>query len=278
MHLELLSEGVRQRFRVPLGPPCIAPIFRDTRHTAHCGTRFHVRRCGAVSRSDCRSSDGAELFPGHQSDWKARHDIDRDPNTGGWSGSDQPYEIVVLVGNVKAIGLRDAPFPTLYFNMFQENRLVDQFQLHTIVNPASVSRTVRRIVQDVLKTVSITRVTTLADQGDSNIVPNVLLQLYRKCFGMLGAALAGVELYGPNTKYRPFRLQVERGRCDPRDERISCRPALSLSNATEKGSSIGRARLGVVIRRALIRSDQKTEPTPSSTFAISHRFKERSNV
>lgn len=110
MHLELLSEGVRQRFRAPLGPPCIAPVFRDTRHTAHCGTRFHVRRCGAVSRSDCRSSDGAELFPGHQSDWKARHDIDRDPNAGGWSGSDQPYEIVVLVGNVKAIGLRDAPF------------------------------------------------------------------------------------------------------------------------------------------------------------------------
>jgi hypothetical protein len=161
-------------------------------------------------------------------------------------------------------------FPMLYFNMFRENRLVDRLQLRTIVNPASVSRTVRRIVQDVLKTVPITRVTTLADQGDSNIVPNVLLQLYRKCFGMLGAALAGVELYGPNTKCRPFRLQVERGRCDPRDERISCRPTLSLSNAAEKESLLGRARLGVVIRRALSGF--------SATFHYPERSRGRANA
>jgi hypothetical protein len=107
---------------------------------------------------------------------------DRDPNTGSWSGSDQPYEMAGLVGNVKAIDLRDVPFPTLYFNMFQENRLVDQFQLRTIVNPASVSRTVRQIVQAVLKMVPTTRVTTRADQVDSNIVPERLIATLSEMF------------------------------------------------------------------------------------------------
>jgi putative ABC transport system permease protein len=122
--------------------------------------------------------------------------IDRDPNTGGWFGSDQPYEIVGLVGAVKAIDLRDAPFPTMYFNMFQENRLLDQFELRTIVNPASLSGTVRRIVRGVLKTVPVTRVTTLADQVDSNIVPERLIAILSESFGVLGAALAGIGLYG----------------------------------------------------------------------------------
>jgi hypothetical protein len=121
--------------------------------------------------------------------------IDRDRNT-GWIGSDQPYEIVGLVGDVKAIELRDAPYPTMYFNMFQENQLMDQFELRTTVNPASVSGTVRRIVQDVLKTAPVTRVITLADQVDSNIVPERLMATLAQFFGVLGAALAGIGLYG----------------------------------------------------------------------------------
>jgi len=114
----------------------------------------------------------------------------------GWFGSDQPYEIVGLVGDVKAIELRDPPYPTLYFNMFQENQLMDQFELRTSANPASLSGTVRRIVRDVLKTVPVTRVTTLADQVDSNIVPERLIATLSEFFGVLGAALAGIGLYG----------------------------------------------------------------------------------
>jgi len=122
--------------------------------------------------------------------------IDRDPGTGGWFGSDQPYEIVGLVGDVKAIELRDPPFPTLYLNMFQENQLADQFELRTAVDPGSVAGTVRQIVRDVLKTVPVTRVTTLADQVDSNIVPERLIATLSEFFGGLAAVLAGIGLYG----------------------------------------------------------------------------------
>ena len=67
--------------------------------------------------------------------------------------------------------------------MFQENRPFHQFELRTSVDPASVSDTLRRMVRDVLKTVPVTRVTTLADQVDSNIVPERLIATLSEFFG-----------------------------------------------------------------------------------------------
>jgi len=84
----------------------------------------------------------------------------------------------------------------MYFNMFQESRLLHQFQLRTTVDPESVAGTVRRIVRDVLKTVPVTRVTTLAGQVDSNIVPERLIATLSEFFGCLGAVIAGIGLYG----------------------------------------------------------------------------------
>jgi putative ABC transport system permease protein len=76
--------------------------------------------------------------------------IDRDPRSGGWFGSDQPYQIVGLAGDAKAVELRDTPYPTMYFDMFQENRLLDQFELRTSGNPASMAATAQRMVRQVL--------------------------------------------------------------------------------------------------------------------------------
>jgi hypothetical protein len=122
--------------------------------------------------------------------------IDSDPRTGGWFGDGQPYEIVGLAADAKAFELRDPPYPTMYFNMFQESRLLHQFELRTTMDPESVAGTARRMVRDVLKTVAVTRVTTLAGQVDSNIVPERLIATLSGFFGALGAALAGIGLYG----------------------------------------------------------------------------------
>jgi putative ABC transport system permease protein len=80
--------------------------------------------------------------------------------------------------------------------MFQEGRLMDQFELRTTAEPESVAGTVRQMVRDVLKTVPVTRVTTLADQVDSNIVPERLIATLSEFFGCLGAMLAGIGIYG----------------------------------------------------------------------------------
>ncbi len=114
----------------------------------------------------------------------------------GWFGSDVPYEIVGLVGDVKAFEIRDPPYPTMYFNMFQENQLMDQFELRTTGNPASLAGTVRRIMREQVKALPVGRITTLADQVDSNIVPERLIATLSQFFGALGAALAGIGVYG----------------------------------------------------------------------------------
>jgi hypothetical protein len=51
-------------------------------------------------------------------------------------------------------------------------------------------------MRDMLKTVPVTRVTTLADQVDSNIVPERLIATLAESFGVLGLALAGIGLHG----------------------------------------------------------------------------------
>jgi hypothetical protein len=122
--------------------------------------------------------------------------IDRDPKDGGWFGSGQSYEIIGTVGDAKIFELRDAPYPVIYFNMFQESRLLHQFELRTTVDPESIAGTVRRMVRDVLKTVPVESVTTLADQVDSNIVPERLIATLSEFFGCLGVVLAGIGLYG----------------------------------------------------------------------------------
>jgi predicted permease len=111
-------------------------------------------------------------------------------------GDDRPYEIVGLAGDVKPFELHDPPYPTMYFNMFQENHLFDQFELRTSADPAAMAGTVRRVVGDILKTVPVTRVKTLSEQVDSAIVPERLIAILSEFFGTLGVALAGIGLYG----------------------------------------------------------------------------------
>jgi len=80
--------------------------------------------------------------------------------------------------------------------MFQENHLFDQFELRTSTDPTAMAGTVRRVVRDVLRTAPVTRVKTLSEQVDSAIVPERLIATLSEFFGALGAALAGIGLYG----------------------------------------------------------------------------------
>ncbi len=159
------------------------------------GRDFEFRDVGRTRVAIVNQTMARRYFPGVDPIGKPVA-IDPDPNNGGWFGTDQPYEIVGLVGDVKTFELRDAPYPLIYFNMFQESRLLDHFELRTAVAPESIAGTVRRIVRDVLKTVTVKSVTTLADQVDSNIVPERLIATLSEFFGCLGVVLAGIGLYG----------------------------------------------------------------------------------
>src|SRR5262249_19489949 len=103
-----------------------------------------------------------------------------------------------VLGKTKGTEWRAPPRPTIYFNMFQENRLPfqGQFQLRTTGKPTAAAGPVQQIVRDVLKATPITRVTTLADQVDSNIVPEGLIATLSGCFGAIAVVLAGIGLSG----------------------------------------------------------------------------------
>jgi putative ABC transport system permease protein len=109
-----------------------------------------------------------------------------------------PYEIVGVVADAKYSDLHDAAPETIYINALQDGPgRLPQFALRTTgVRGDAVASAVQLAVRDVLKTVPIAKMTTLADQMDSSIVPERLIAMLSGLFGALGALLAAIGLYG----------------------------------------------------------------------------------
>jgi predicted permease len=109
----------------------------------------------------------------------------------------RPYEIVGVSVDAKYSDLHEPAPRTVYLNAFQDARgTAQRFALRTNVPPAAVAGDVRRAVDEVLKTVRVAHVTTLADQVDSSILLERILATLSGLFGALGAALAAIGLYG----------------------------------------------------------------------------------
>jgi predicted permease len=110
---------------------------------------------------------------------------------------EKSYEIVGVVGGAKYNEIREAAKRIIYLPAFQEGRVnANNFVLRTNIDPAAVAGDVRRTVRDVLKTVPVTRITTLSDQVDATIVPERLIATLSGLFGALGSLLAAIGLYG----------------------------------------------------------------------------------
>jgi predicted permease len=105
------------------------------------------------------------------------------------------YEVVGVAGDAKYLTLHRPAPPMLYANAFQEPG-ASQFAVRTTIAPAAVANEVRRAIQDVLKTVRVTRVTTLAEQVDASVVPERLMATLSSFFGGLGLLLAALGVYG----------------------------------------------------------------------------------
>lgn len=113
-----------------------------------------------------------------------------------FDGDDQPYEIVGVAGNAKYYEIREVTGSTIYLDTFQETEPASNLALRTNVDPATVGPDVRRVVHDLLKTISIGRILTLDDQVDATIVPERLMAMLSGWFGALGSTLTAIGLYG----------------------------------------------------------------------------------
>ena len=105
-----------------------------------------------------------------------------------------PYEIVGVVGDAKYQDIRAAAPPLVYeFGpMSRESTL----SLRTTVSPTAVAGDARRVVNEVLGPDAVRSVTTLAEQVDAAIVPERLMAILAGFFGVVGALLAAIGLYG----------------------------------------------------------------------------------
>jgi putative ABC transport system permease protein len=108
----------------------------------------------------------------------------------------QAYEIVGVVADAKYADVRIPAPPTIYVHAFQQNRLPSGFALRTTGSATAVTGGVRRIVSEVMGSAPNVKVTTLAEQVDSSIVPERLTATLSGFFSGAGMLLAGIGLYG----------------------------------------------------------------------------------
>jgi len=91
--------------------------------------------------------------------------------------------------------LRD-PQPTIYPDLLQQGFAGSQLAIRTKIDPDGAASAARQIEGAVLKDVPIVRIMAMSEQIDSSIVPQRLIAMVSAGFGLLGALLAAIGLYG----------------------------------------------------------------------------------
>jgi len=107
-----------------------------------------------------------------------------------------PYEVVGVVGDAKyGDDIRLMAPPTVYV-FAPMSRGSTTLSLRTDGNPIAVAANARQIASNLLGPDAVQRVTTLADQVDTALVPERLMAILSTFFGAIGALLAAIGLYG----------------------------------------------------------------------------------
>src|SRR5262249_8407376 len=114
----------------------------------------------------------------------------------GFEGDEQSYEIIGVAADEKYYEILESSRRLVYLNAFQLQRVPSTFALRTNIDPAAVAPELRRVVRDSLKSVTVSKVTTLENQVDATIVPERLVATLSGWFGAMGALLAAIGLYG----------------------------------------------------------------------------------
>ena len=109
---------------------------------------------------------------------------------------EKTFEVIGVVADAKYNHLEQPAPPTIYGNLFREGFVGSQLAIRTKIDPAAVDATVRQIEGEVFKNVPIAHMIEMNDQLDSTIVPQRLFASLSAAFGVLGALLAVIGLYG----------------------------------------------------------------------------------
>lgn len=113
-----------------------------------------------------------------------------------FDNDNRPYEIVGVVSDAKYSSIREVPPRTVYLNTFQARQPVGDFIIYTGKSPYAAAPEVRQAINDVLRTVPVSRITSLSDQVDASLIVERVIASLSGVFAGIGCLLVGLGVYG----------------------------------------------------------------------------------
>jgi predicted permease len=120
------------------------------------------------------------------------------------------FQIVGIVADAEVNGVRENTPPMIYFPLLQFVADVEDLDVRAIGDPASLSEPVRQVLKSVDPDLPIGDIRTLADQVNSDLGQERLIERLTMIFGAVALALACLGLYGV-TSYGVTRRTRELG-------------------------------------------------------------------
>jgi putative ABC transport system permease protein len=108
----------------------------------------------------------------------------------------KPYEIVGVVSDARYSSIREAAPRTVYLNTFQARQPVSEFIINTRGDIYAAVPEVRQAINEVLRTVPVSQITSLSDQVDASMIVERSIASLSGVFAGIGCLLAGLGVYG----------------------------------------------------------------------------------
>jgi putative ABC transport system permease protein len=109
---------------------------------------------------------------------------------------EQSFEVVGVVGDVRAFGLAEQPWPTMYFPIFQQPQDAAFLVIHSAQNPSIVSAALPGVIRSVDKNEPISSVSTMEQLVSQSVDEPRFRTLLLGIFAGLAFLLAVVGIYG----------------------------------------------------------------------------------
>ena len=163
-----------------------------------------------------------------------------------------PLEVVGVAADVKYRALREAPQPTFYLPLAQDDARRGVLHVRADGDPRALLQDVRRVLAGVDPSVPITAIRTLRDQAALNMNDERVAMLIGLSLGASALLLAGVGLYGSisymvGQRTRELGVRIALGASARDIRRVVLGQGLGISAA---GAVLGIA-LALVFARAL---------------------------
>jgi predicted permease len=114
-----------------------------------------------------------------------------------FDGQTTPYEIVGVAADAKYQTAGESAPHTAYLHAFLEPQMfANEIAMRTRIAPASLTTAAREAAREFLPEAPVQSMRTMEQQVDATVVPERLVATLAGAFGLLGALLSGIGLYG----------------------------------------------------------------------------------